>query len=661
MTSYRNHTVAITDDTTTVTLSAGSYTLRDAGAPSIQPGMTNVLLHTPHDTAPRPVRATDGLRTATIVVDYSVTSPDTWLQIIQELNKLKRLVDGERSLAIRHWLYGDTAPVFLDVTPYNSGGTKTRHPIMWGYVDDSAAYWNEAAVAQKYTARNVTITLILAEYGYDTTTVTLKNDLTSSPGMTEDTDDDGLADGLAKTAGATATIDTDTWLIGGQSQKIVAAAGTDGIETDGTVVNSTDVAAFAWVAITSGTVRVILRDATAGSNIETADISAADTSAADAIYTFNGTTWYRVPLVSSSWSSGNTCRIQVKATGAAATFYVDGLYLEAGGTAVPAWGWMSARNIDNRNDIRSTSAALENYLNYIDVWGLIDDAPAYARVKITTDTSAAADVFMLSSFTDGKYPVANVKHWFDSQESGIATTSVLNGSWSSQADAGRADGTYLRLTSTSVGATTGSVTFTYGGATAARAFAKTDKRVFAIARTNSTGISKGDYMNLYLVTDTDKTRFTRAEFTTADTWELIDLGVLNIAGIVPDDAPGVPYVSWKASIESVAGDPSNTDFDALLTIPIDNDFIIAQMTVPSTEEAWIDGIQNGVINGYTENNRFQENVLGEWRHIYPGVTNRLIFVVTQDSYAHDLTDSMTVELEIRRNTRQLVGDYGEAS
>ena len=47
--------------------------------------------------------------------------------------------------------------------------------------------------------------------------------------------------------------------------------------------------------------------------------------------------------------------------------YVDGVYMEiagASGTTAPD-AWMSAKNIDNRNDIQSTSQATENYLNYI--------------------------------------------------------------------------------------------------------------------------------------------------------------------------------------------------------------------------------------------------------------------------------------------------------
>jgi hypothetical protein len=155
-----------------------------------------------------------------------------------------------------------------------------------------------------------------------------------------------------------------------------------------------------------------------------------------------GLTFYRYSLSDDGDPARSNANVRVgvvrhtddaNVTGA---YYVDGLYIEVSGenSTTPPDAWMSSRNLDNRNDIQSTSQATENYLNYIDVWGIPGDAPALAQwdfnfgnVGVTHDPRA----FICSMVTDGYYRADEQRHWIESDDGDITFTAGT-GSWSNQ-------------------------------------------------------------------------------------------------------------------------------------------------------------------------------------------------------------------------------------
>jgi hypothetical protein len=169
-----------------------------------------------------------------------------------------------------------------------------------------------------------------------------------------------------------------------------------------------------------------------------------------------GNTWYRVPVSTTSLPSGNDVQIIVQSINGAATYYVDGAYVELGTSTAPK-AWMSARAIDNRNDPQSTSAATENYLNYIDVWGIPGDAPALTDFRLTGDSNASGsfDILVASSIADGTTLAANHFHWIESDATEVSYPGSGIGSWTDQT--GSTNDHYKQFAATG----SGSVTFYY--------------------------------------------------------------------------------------------------------------------------------------------------------------------------------------------------------
>lgn len=650
-TSKRNHTIAITDGTTTVTLSAGNWTLRN-GNISIIPPEVRVLMHTPDFGFSRPVRGDNPVREARLVMDYDDSTG--WDSLINNLVPLKRLIDGESQRALRYWIHGDVPAVYLDVTPIGATN-KTRHRILYGQVDDSMAYYAEEAT-NKYKAARISIILYLAPLA-EMTAFTMINHLgtSTSPHFITDLNSDGRATGwdLDGTP-SSVTLDTTNWLVGGQSQRIVCDAGGEGIRSQVVATgSSTTAVAYAWFRVTTGTITFRLRNTTAASNVDTASVTSAGSADSDKSTTDSaGATWYRVVL-SGSFTAGNSIRLEFLSTAASDDWNVDACYLEVGTTTAPP-GWMSSYRIENRNDIQDTNATTRAYFNSLDTWGIPGDEDALALWKLTAQSVGLG--FYAGRMVDGTYLAVQQDHWIESDEQDAASATG-NGVWSTQADANTTNGSYRRFTegTSNLG---GYTEFNYTGSDL-RKLAATPRRVIALVNSNQAACTFK--FDVYA----DSTNFTPENVATtvkvaATTWHLLDLGILNLTGIVPADVPDTTEPTFALRVTIAGLSSTNTAaIDAIFLPPVIDDYMIYNIQVGSgfgANQLWVNGNNETVI---PEDRGFDRH---DWKgslwNLSAGpIMSRTVFMTFANStqYTYDLTAGFDIKLTVTPRTRHLMG------
>jgi len=619
------------------------------GGVSISTPPPDILLHSPDVGESSVVRSTEQDRFASIVLHVYGTTRDI---VNNNVIKLRRACHE----AILHNTEGYTAKVQLseqkDGTTYG-----VLHCIKSGSVDDTSSFYEPANIAN-IVAKDVVLSLLLAPYGINTTQITLSNDLMSSPHCVEDTNGDGLADGWTKTAsGFTATIDTTNWLAGGKSQKGVAAAA-DKIFAPDTVACNTSVAAYIWILVIDGTIDVILRNVTAATDVQTKSIDSTDSGGVSdktAIDTA-GSTWYRVSLSSSGLGGADNMTIRTTNTTSTGTWYCDLAYIQSGTTTIPD-AWMSARNIDNRNDIQSTSAATENYLNYIDVWGVPGDAPALIRAEYTYTGSAtmaylgaysdqSTTIYTSGAIVDQHEPVALIPHWIENNGADVTTGSSGVGSSVTQnyttGMSARSAATVARCTIGGSGGT-GSIIWLPTGIDAQR-FARQPHQLLAMIKSDTVssttlagwvtfaGISEFAKQNVTLAVD--------------DTWELVDLGTVNLVDRSPDNVPTLGNLQLGVSIIATGTGSEIIDIDQFIFVPLSDNSIyaIAGNTV------WYDGMQDAIIDSSTGNS--SNNFIGNFGEVRAGnVSTR--FVCVMDTTV--LTESAATKMTILPRSRHLLG------
>jgi len=252
-----------------------------------------------------------------------------------------------------------------------------------------------------------------------TTTYSLENYL-GNPHF-EQGDITGLAKKWYEVGTPTTTLDTTTYLIGTQSQKIVTGtAGSDGIVSDAVSAAETSGVAYAWIYKASGDdITVILWDSTASVSRASAKYSTAGWATKTGA---NGNTWKRVVVSSDSLVSGNNHVLYVErySTDAtqATTFYVDQCYLELGTSTTPT-GWASARNIVNAGDV--------NYWDFADMPGDRD-----ALCKLRVKNTSGVDQETLFAFMDNA--IARYQAIYEAEDYNIGGTDT--------AEAGNSGGYY---------------------------------------------------------------------------------------------------------------------------------------------------------------------------------------------------------------------------
>ncbi len=207
-----------------------------------------------------------------------------------------------------------------------------------------------------------------------------------------------------------------------------------------------------------------------------------------------GSKWYRYVLSDDGSPSRGAVNVRLRifrdsgdAT-TAATVWVDNAYVEIEGTngITAPDAWMSARNIDSRGDIQTTSSATENFLNYWDVWGVPGDAPALVKTKIDwTTVDAGLDRIYVGKIEDGDLLAADEVHWIDDA---AFTTSESGGTWTevTAGDAiGRTVDRYRRFTDAGSSAGQAELFIDFSTGALARSFAHNPKHIYIIARSSS--------------------------------------------------------------------------------------------------------------------------------------------------------------------------------
>ena len=555
---------------------------------------------------------------------------------------------------------GDTDDVYLQLQ--KDGATNAvNHRIKNGWVDDSQSHYIGARLNTD-VAVDVRINLVLAPYGESTSTITLQNHMFSSPHFVEFSG--GLAHGWNETGGGTVTpsISSSSWLIGGQGQAFIATSGASdqGLYCDTiTCTTSNYIHGFVWVAANSAgnqdQVKIILKDG-AGTALVSKTFNPTTPVGYDQTATDKGSnnyTWFRYSFIDdgSPVRGAANCFIQiVRASGDASngiTCFIDGTYLDVNPptTTIPD-AWMSSMAIDNRNDIQTTSQATENYLNYIDVWGVPGDAPALVQTQIKYSSLASnTNRIYIGRNTDGRILAADQIHWLESDEFTNAGGALT---WST--GSGTSDNHYWHG---AYSASVGSRYVTKSG-DAGRALAAVQKRVYGLIRVNDITIRVSVQVNVgyNLFTSEDKT------LNAINTWELVDFGLMNGMGVVTHDVPDTanPDVNFEIIFEDLgAGD--TVDFDAFLLIPVD-EFLITRAVSPAftTADTWY---IRPTYQDFLSDDRghIEQGTLGSFWYLPPGNKTTRFIIASQLSSdrTFPLANQSTVTLTITPRTRHLLG------
>lgn len=590
-----------------------------------------VLLHQPDDSHAVPVRAYNPNRTVFLTMDIKGAD---WDDVLNQIAKLKRMVDGANSQAIRYWLDNRTVSrVRLDIL-LDGATNSTMIPVLWGTVDDSESYYSATAALNK-RARGVVIALNVLPWG-EGAAITLKNYI-SNPGVY--VDDGTIASGWSDTSGTgTASINTTNYLVGTQSQKYVETATGTGLVAPSVTSSGAEMSGYAWVYVESGTITARLRNTTDGTTVDSVALTAGSSTGSDRSEVgAGGQTWYRVPLVGPV-TTGKAHRVEFVA-GAATTFNVDAVYLGLA-AAIPS-GWSSFRELDNRNDISDTNPTFNNW---IDTWGLPGDLPAL----VNWTWGGASWVSWIGQAIDGKTKAAARIYWIE----GEGMTGSPGANWSTTVDANRAGGHYEQFDGTTGAVTSGDISFVYGSAFAANALTSNDWRVFAIARSDKTASTID--MTLTIATDQNYELASTATFTAINTWEFLDLGLIMARDIYASEVANVNLLLKFAVTTPVSGD--TIDIDSIMLIPADRAFMVSSFGSIESTATYINGNER-YIAGADDSGRKENNVMGELWTVESGpITTRTIrAVTTTNATTHVLTVAQTVAIEATPRVRHLLG------
>lgn len=619
----------------------------------VSTGEPEALWHSPDSDERKLIRLVD--QPGTIFITQTVKGGGAWDNVINNVTDISRMVKQ----AAQYQTDGNVNRVYVRIQP--DGATRyTDYEVIYGHVDASGSYYKSVDVLNA-EATGVVLSLNVRAYG-EGAPITLRNDLSSSPHFVQDSNGDGLADGWTLTGTPPTAIETTKWLVGGKSQSFQApTTGDAGINKfKGGLSGGESIVAYAWINFGSGSdsVYVMLQESGATTNLiqekqltRANPLATADKSMVDSA----GATWYRVVLSGTAHGSatGVQLRIRRKSADAAtiSVFNVDATYLQTGTTTAPD-AWCSTSAIQNRNDPASTSSATEAQINYLDVWGVPGDSDAVVKTSVTLG-SVSRTTIMASRHSDGEILAANVDHWIESDE---LTTVSASGTWST--GTGTSDNHYQRFTE---GGSPGANSRAYISLTgsSARALLKYPRRIFALARSSSTtsqfvGVSTvAGELNL---TDKTKTSDTGTGVATVNTWELLDLGLINGYGLMPSAPPidAEQEVFINIYVQSAPSSSTN-DIDALLLPVLGDEFAIwvgKEETRSSGGEIIFDGTAKAVVSAAS--GIYEQPTGGLW-YAAAGKMNRYVFAVVDSDNVFAIADTMSVSFTVYPRTRHLLG------
>lgn len=653
-------TVQLTDDTTTFDLvydasSQPNYHARKGL--SVTTEDTDVLEHRPDNAESVPIRGVDRERTLFLTKDVL---GDTENEVLDKIAAIKRMVDGADQQALRYHTHGDVARVKVKMKR-STATNYTYQIVKWGHVDDSGAHYTAAAQNSGY-AIGILVTLHLTAYG-EGDPITLRNDCPSSPHFLEDSDSNGLADGYTSFGSPSTGLGHGKGLTGGQSQGITTGStGAVGFNMTNYVTAATTdpYVAYVWLSVnnTLNDIITITVQGAASTTLAQKTFNPASPTGYDkTIVGPDGNTWYRYSFSDSGSPARAAANLRLRIARESAnatratTWYTDNLFIMVGTETVPD-AWCSTSAIKNRYDPAATSAATEGQINYVDVWGVPGDSNAVAKTTVTLG-SVSRTTIMASRHTDGEILAADIDHWIDSNE---LTTASSSGTWSTQSDANRSNGSYKRFTEGGSPGINSRVYILLTGSDA-RSFLKYPRRFFIIAKSSSTtsdfvGTLTSSGVSINGVNSTDL----GTGVANTGTWELLDLGLVDGSGFLANSPPSDSdqEISITTYVQ-LAPSSSTNDIDALFFPVVGDEFAVwtgVTGTKASGGDIVFDGTTKSVIS---EGSGINENTPGSLWYVSQSKMNRYIFSVVGSSGSHTLTDTMTVSFVIYPRTRHLLG------
>jgi hypothetical protein len=643
----------ITDGTTSYELqyAAGSqenYKLQYGSRVSV--AEPEVLVHQPDFGETQPIRAVD--RDREVYLTMNVTGTD-WDEVFDNITRIKRMVDGAHSQALRYWTTGDVDRVVLRVQK-NGSTNYTDLPIKWGFVDDSEAYHTQI---QTVIGWKIVVMLVVAPYG-EGAPITLRNDLPSSPHAIEDSNSDGLADGWNTTSGGgslTTVVSTGNWLIGGKSQEAqVDDSNRQGVTTDFVTCSaSTDVAAKIYIgaSISGDPVTIILQDS--GSNtLQSKEFDPANPSGYHARFASqgSGSLQYFYEYRLSGTTTGTNVRLVIQREAADAStafsFFVDGAYIQLDTTTIPD-AWCSTSAVENQYKPTSSDEAR---INYIDIWGVPGDAPALADHFITPqggagDTSQSGFEYIIGR--DVRLDsAAFATHFVDSSSITISTGG------STVTDSSRVGGNYKRYTSAGTDATASCVV----GSTAAkvRKFLAIPRKVYAVV----------DASDDFTITPDPQTTTRAITFEGGgfsgdtgglDDWKVIQLGTIP-AQVVPANVD-ITSFEFKCILSTASSE--TLDLDCLYFVPLE-EHIIGRGINGSNSQGTLRYIDADKMDFYHDDFYKAHPFVGGLWHLHPKAVNRYVYILhfAEGSASvdnHDPDFGHETELTVVPRSRHLLG------
>jgi hypothetical protein len=366
------------------------------------------------------------------------STDDDVIDTLASFNRLARQ-------ASQYWKEKNVDKVYLEIKL--EGATNTTYYDVMEIEPDGVDFFNffNRTSQEIIFGDGLSITVTTKPWGYGDEE-TLANEL-KTPHFEEDADSNGLADNWTESGTPTTTLDTSTFLIGSQSQKVVTdASTTEGVYSDTVSVSTAgNFVSYAWVYRASGDDITLDIQGDSSGSIGTAKYNAATKTEDDD----DSNTWKRLDVSGATTSGDSTLSMYVRRlsgdASAATTYYLDKTYLQLGTTTTPD-SWMSYRNVRNHYDTG------DGDINYFDV-DVLGDLQSPIEMDITATTASTGASLMYIVNTRG----AHITY--------LEAERDFNGradSWTEQSDTSASNGKYLRagaglatdtvLTSTTAGA-----------------------------------------------------------------------------------------------------------------------------------------------------------------------------------------------------------------
>jgi len=308
------------------------------GAASITGQDPIVITHASDNAAAVLARAIEQNKAATLEISIfdNVNATFDWDEALNNVHTLARHLSGASSTAVRS-ATGGADKVRIAIKPDTATNT-TYYDIQWGALDTSASYYQAVSQGGSATINSkgawfCPVRLTFKDGGYGDSFI-LRNDLPSSPHMIEDTDADGLSDGLTLVGAPTPTRMTNRYLTGGISQKLTTDnASNQGIQT-ATVAVGAGVAVVGYVDLVHSGDRLTLLIRDNVGILQSKLFTANDgTGISSRKYTDPfGAIFYRVELTGTTNVGATGCYIEVRRVIGDATqatqIWIDKIYLQ---------------------------------------------------------------------------------------------------------------------------------------------------------------------------------------------------------------------------------------------------------------------------------------------------------------------------------------------